>query len=53
MFAKFFKKEAKKVVVNEYRVTYEDGEVLVMDAAGLNMAMVHDYDGQIVKVEKL
>lgn len=53
MFAKFFKKEAKKVVTAMYRVTYEDGEVLTMDGAGLNMAMVHDYDAQIVKVEKL
>lgn len=53
MFAKFFKKETKKVVTTMYRVTYEDGEVLTMDAAGLNMAVVHDYDGQIVKVEKL
>lgn len=53
MFAKFFKKEVKKVVATMYRVTYEDGEVLTMDGAGLNMAIVHDYDGQIVKVEKL
>lgn len=53
MFAKFFKKEAKKINFNEYRVTYEDGTVLVMDAAGLNMAMVHDYDDEIVKVEKI
>lgn len=47
----------KNEEVTFYKVTYEffDGtsDVIVMDEKGVNCAMVHDYDGQIAKVEKI
>lgn len=55
LFAKLFTKKNEEVAL--YKVTYEyfDGtsDVIVMDGKGVNCAMVHDYDGQIVKVEKI
>ncbi len=47
----------RKTPAKMYAVTYDEGNgktvTYIMDAAGVNGAVVHDYDDQIISIEEV
>lgn len=51
MFEKLMKKFRKTTEM--YKVTYSDGMVIGLDKLGVNNAVVNDFYGEIVNIEKV